>query len=126
MRAELRTYILDDTSIAAVLGTRLFPEVAHQVDGTQPYAVYTTLSSTTLDTHNDSGLLKSDLIDLSIHASTITQIYDLAELLRTRLSNKRVTLGSYDMHIVWSGLNTAFSDNDEIYSASITLDITWS
>lgn len=126
MRTSLRTYILDDTAIAAIIGTRFYPEVAMQEDGTEAYAVYSTLSSTTLDTHNDSGLLVRDLIDISVHAPTITQVYELSELLRTRLSNKRVMLGTSDSHIVWQGLNTGYSDDDEIYSASITLEITWS
>jgi hypothetical protein len=126
MRADLRSYILADTAIEAIIGSRFYPEVALQEDGTEAYAVYSTLSSTTLDTHNDSGLLIRDLIDLSIHAPTITGVYELSELLRTRLSNKRITLGSYDSHIVWQGLNTGYSDDDEIYSASITLEVTWS
>ena len=126
MRTSLRTYILDDAAISAIIGDRLFPEIALQENGAQAYAVYSTLSSTTLDTHNDSGLLVRDLIDLTVHAPTITQVYELSELLRTRLSNKRVMLGTSDSHIVWQGLNTGYSDDDEIYNASITIEITWS
>ena len=126
MRADLRTYIIGDTAIAAVISTRLYPEVALHISGSDPYAVYTTLSSRTMDTHNDVGLLMVDLVDLSIFAPTITEVYNLAELLRIRLSNVRTDLGSYDAHIVWRGLNTSYSDDDELYSASITLEITWS
>jgi hypothetical protein len=126
MITSLRTYILDDAAISAIIGDRFFPEVALQIDGTQAYAVYSTLSSTTINTHNDSGLLVRDLIDISVHAPTITQVYELSELLRTILSNKRVLLGSIDAHIVWQGFNTGYSNDDEIYNASITLEITWS
>jgi hypothetical protein len=126
MITSLRTYILDDAAISAIIGDRFFPEVALQIDGTQAYAVYSTLSSTTINTHNDSGLLVRDLIDISVHAPTITQVYELSELLRTILSNKRVLLGSSDAHIVWQGFNTGYSNDDEIYNASITLEITWS
>lgn len=126
MISDLRSYILDDSSISAVIGTRLFPEIAHNITASDPYAIYTTISSNTVDSHSDSGLLHEDLIEVSIHASTVSQIYDLAELFRTRLNNKRVALGSYDAYIKWSSFNTDYSDNDEIFSGSITLDVTWS
>lgn len=126
MKAELRTYILADAAVSAIIGNRLYPEVAHQQDGSEPYAIYKTLNSTTLDTHLDAGLLYEDLIDLSVHAPTITQVYQLSDALRPLLSNKRIELSPYNLHIVWSGMNTGYTDNDEIASASITLDITWS
>jgi hypothetical protein len=126
MKAELRTYILADAAVSAIIGTRLYPEVAHQLDGSSAYAIYKTLNSTTLDTHVDDGLLYEDLIDLSIHAPTVTEMYDLSDALRAILSNKRITLAPYNLHILWKGINTGYTDNDEVASASITLDITWS
>ncbi len=126
MIQELRTYILDDTAIAAEIGTRFFPMKADQVDGTDPYAVYYFVNSTTEDTHSDSGLLRRDMLRINLHASTASAILDLAELFRTRLSNKRVALGSYDAHIVWESFANGYSDQDEIHDSAITLSITWS
>lgn len=126
MITDLRSYILADSSISDEIGTRLFPEIAHNIGADNPYAIYTVLSSNTVDSHSDSGILHEDLLEISVHASTATKVYELAELFRTRLSNKRVALGSYDAHIKWSSFNTNYSDNDEIFSGSITLDVTWS
>lgn len=126
MKAELRTYILADAAVSAIIGTRLYPEVAHQEDGSQAYAIYKTLNSTSLDTHSDDGILYEDLIDLSVHAPTVTQVYELSDALRAILSNKRITLSPYNLHIKWNGMNTGYTDDDEIASASITLEITWS
>lgn len=126
MKAELRTYILADADVSAIIDTRLYPEVAHQQDGSRAYAIYKTLNSTTVDTHSDDGILYEDLIDLSIHAPNVTQMYELSDALRAILSNKRITLSPYNLHIRWTGMNTGYTDNDEIASASITLDITWS
>ncbi len=126
MITELRTYILDDAAIAAIIGTRLFPIKADQVDGTDPYAVYYFVNSTTLDTHSDSGLLRRDMLRINLHAPTATGILELSELFRTRLSNKRIALGSYDAHIVWESFANGYSDQDEIHDSAITLSITWS
>ena len=126
MKAELSTYILADADVSAIIDTRLYPEVAHQQDGSSAYAIYKTLNSTTVDTHSDDGILYEDLIDLSIHAPNVTQMYELSDALRAILSNKRLTLSPYNLHIRWTGMNTGYTDNDEIASASITLDITWS
>jgi len=126
MIQDLRTYILDDAAIAAVIGDRFFPMKADQVDGTDPYAVYYFVNSTTLDTHADSGLLRRDMIRINLHAPTASAILDLSELFRTRLSNKRVALGSYDVHIVWESFANGYSDQDELHDSAITLSITWS
>jgi hypothetical protein len=89
MKAELRTYILADAAVSAIIGTRLYPEVAHQQDGSSAYAIYKTLNSTTLDTHADDGLLYEDLIDLSIHAPTVTHMYDLSIKHNGKIRSKR-------------------------------------
>lgn len=126
MIQDLRTYILADASIAAVIGDRFYPIKADQVSGASAYATYYVINSTTLDTHADSGLLRRDMIRINLYAPTATAILDLSELFRTRLSNQRTALGSYDAHIVWESFANGYSDNDEIHDSAITLSITWS
>jgi len=126
MITDLRTYILADASISAIIGTRLFPVVADNVDGTDPYAVYSIIGSTTVDAHNDVGILRRDLVSISLHCPTYTATNALAELFRTRLSNKRTALGSYDAHIVVESYADGYSGEDEIHNSTITLSVLWS
>ena len=126
MITDLRTYILADTAISAVIGTRLYPVVADQVSGTESYAVYSTIASTTRDCHTDSGVLRNDMVSISIHCPTATLAMTTAQLFRDRLSNNRTDLGSYDAYISVENFTHNYSDDDETHSATITLSITWS
>ena len=126
MITDLRTYILDDAPISAVIGTRLFPMIADNVNGTDPYAVYSIIGSTTVDTHNDVGVLRRDMDSISIHCPTYTETYTTAELFRARLSNVRTALGSYDAHIVVESYADGYSGEDEIHNSTLTLSVTWS
>lgn len=126
MITDLRTYILADASISAIIGTRLFPAVADNINGVDPYAVYSIIGSTTVDAHNDVGILRRDLVSISLHCPTYTATNALAELFRTRLGNKRTALGSYDAHIVVESYADGYSGEDEIHNATITLSVLWS
>lgn len=128
MEADLRTYIVGQADIAAVISSRCYLLVAPQT-ASRPLIIFRVIQSDGLDTLNDTtGLVRSDL-EIECHATTDTGSKALKELVRRRLHTYRGAMGST---FICSCLHTSESDdyvppqvaNDTgIYVASIGFDV---
>lgn len=90
---NIRTFLLADASIAAAVGTRVYP-IALPQKPTLPAIRYNTISSfETSSTPGVRGLIRPR-IQFDSYGTTYAAARALAELLRDRLSNYRGAAGS--------------------------------
>ncbi len=126
MIADLRTYILANSAISDEIDTRLYPTRAPQ-GSTKPYAVINTVGERSVDTHNDSGLLHEDTVEIVIYADTITKVYEIHDDMRSLLSNAKFAQGSTTFGKTrWIRFDTDYEESAEIFEGAFTLEITWS
>lgn len=128
MEADLRTYLVAQSDISAVISSRCYLLVAPQT-ASRPLITFRILQSDSFDTLQDTtGLVRSDL-EIECQATTDVGAKSLKELVRRRLHTYRGTMGSTT---ICSFLHT--SENDDyippqtasdtgIYVATIGFDV---
>lgn len=83
---ELRTYILADTVIAALVGTRMYPQVLPQ-NPTYPAITYTLIGGAgSVVTHDGPAGLENVSLQIDCWAQTQLTAAALAERVRTRIN----------------------------------------
>lgn len=80
----------DDSAVSALVGTRIYPELAEEGAAT-PYVVYSVVSNTPVDTKDSAPVDEAQLEVFSV-ADTYAAANDLADKVRTALSRKSKTV----------------------------------
>ena len=84
--AAIYTMLKDDSAVSAVVGTRIYPEMA--AEGAQaPYIVYSVVSNTPVDTKDSAPVDEAQLEIFSV-ASSYSAANDLADKVRKALNRK--------------------------------------
>jgi hypothetical protein len=92
VEAALRTHLLDDASIAALVGTRIYPIRAPQGETTLPRIVYQRIGNETLISHEGFGGHQTTQIQIKVVASTYAGAKALAKLVEQQAEAFRGTI----------------------------------
>ncbi len=84
--AAIYSMLKDDSAVAALVGTRIYPELAEEGAAT-PYVVYSVVSNTPVDTKESAPVDEAQLEVFSV-ADTYAAANDLADKVRAALSRK--------------------------------------
>lgn len=84
--AAIYSMLKDDSAVSALVGTRIYPELAEEGAAT-PYVVYSVVSNTPIDTKDSAPVDEAQLEVFSV-ADTYAAANDLADKVRTALSRK--------------------------------------
>jgi len=84
--AAIYSMLKDDSAVSALVGTRIYPELAEQGAAT-PYVVYSVVSNTPVDTKDSAPVDEAQLEVFSV-ADTYAAANDLADKVRTALSRQ--------------------------------------
>lgn len=84
--AAIYSMLKDDSAVAALVGTRIYPELAEEGAAT-PYVVYSVVSNTPVDTKESAPVDEAQLEVFSV-ADTYAAANDLADKVRTALARK--------------------------------------
>ena len=88
--ATIYSMLKDDSAVSALVGTRIYPELAEEGAAT-PYVVYSVVSNTPVDTKDSAPVDEAQLEVFSV-ADTYAAANDLADKVRTALSRKSKTV----------------------------------
>jgi hypothetical protein len=84
--AAIYSMLKDDSAVSALVGTRIYPELAEEGAST-PYVVYSVVSNTPVDTKDSAPVDESQLEVFSV-ANTYAAANDLADKVRAALSRQ--------------------------------------
>ena len=84
--AAIYSMLKDDSAVAALVGTRIYPELAEEGAAT-PYVVYSVVSNTPVDTKDSAPVDEAQLEVFSV-ADTYAAANDLADKVRAALSRQ--------------------------------------
>jgi hypothetical protein len=84
--AAIYSMLKDDSAVSALVGTRIYPELAEEGAAT-PYVVYSVVSNTPVDTKDSAPVDESQLEVFSV-ADTYAAANDLADKVRTALARQ--------------------------------------
>ena len=84
--AAIYSMLKDDSAVSALVGTRIYPELAEEGAAT-PYVVYSVVSNTPVDTKDSAPVDEAQLEVFSV-ADTYAAANDLADKVRAALSRK--------------------------------------
>tara|TARA_R110002020_G_scaffold103935_1_gene243542 strand:+ start:469 stop:1656 length:1188 start_codon:yes stop_codon:yes gene_type:complete len=84
--AAIYSMLKDDSAVAALVGTRIYPELAEEGAAT-PYVVYSVVSNTPVDTKESAPVDEAQLEVFSV-ADTYAAANDLADKVRAALARK--------------------------------------
>ena len=84
--AAIYSMLKDDSAVAALVGTRIYPELAEE-GAVTPYVVYSVVSNTPVDTKESAPVDEAQLEVFSV-ADTYAAANDLADKVRTALSRQ--------------------------------------
>jgi len=84
--AAIYTMLKDDSAVAALVGTRIYPELAEE-GAVTPYVVYSVVSNTPVDTKESAPVDEAQLEVFSV-ADTYAAANDLADKVRAALSRQ--------------------------------------
>ena len=96
--AAIYSMLKDDSAVAALVGTRIYPELAEEGAAT-PYVVYSVVSNTPVDTKDSAPVDEAQLEVFSV-ADTYAAANDLADKVRDALARKSKLV--YDLATVQS------------------------
>jgi len=88
--AAIYSMLKDDSAVSALVGTRIYPELAEEGAAT-PYVVYSVVSNTPVDTKDSAPVDEAQLEVFSV-ADTYAAANDLADKVRAALSRKSKTV----------------------------------
>jgi hypothetical protein len=88
--AAIYSMLKDDSAVSALVGTRIYPELAEEGAAT-PYVVYSVVSNTPIDTKDSAPVDEAQLEVFSV-ADTYAAANDLADKVRTALSRQDKTI----------------------------------
>ena len=88
--AAIYSMLKDDSAVSALVGTRIYPELAEEGAAT-PYVVYSVVSNTPVDTKESAPVDEAQLEVFSV-ADTYAAANDLADKVRTALSRQAKTI----------------------------------
>lgn len=90
--AAIYSMLKDDSAVSALVGTRIYPELAEEGAAT-PYVVYSVVSNTPIDTKDSAPVDEAQLEVFSV-ADTYAAANDLADKVRAALSRQSRTVFS--------------------------------
>ena len=88
--AAIYSMLKDDSAVSALVGTRIYPELAEEGAAT-PYVVYSVVSNTPVDTKDSAPVDEAQLEVFSV-ADTYAEANDLADKVRAALSRQEKTV----------------------------------
>ena len=88
--AAIYSMLKDDSAVAALVGTRIYPELAEEGAAT-PYVVYSVVSNTPSDTKEGTPIDEAQLEIFSV-SNTYAAANDLADKVRAALDRKSQTV----------------------------------
>jgi len=88
--AAIYSMLKDDSAVSALVGTRIYPELAEEGAST-PYVVYSVVSNTPSDTKEGTPIDEAQLEIFSV-ANTYAAANDLADKVRAALDRKSQTV----------------------------------
>lgn len=127
MLADLRTYVLADTTISGLISTRLFLQRV-PMETVLPHGSYQVLAEDVNNSH-DGGVevLNRDLVQFDLYADTATEALTIKEAFKTRLNSKKFTQGTTLFgYIEWQNASSGYESQSEEFSQTITVSIMWS
>ena len=127
MMADLRSYVLADSTISDLIGTRMHLDRIPQ-NSQFPNCEYAIVSEQVLNTHGlDASNLNEDTIQIDVYSKKASEALTIKEALKTRLNSKRVTQGSTNFqYIEWDSSNSGYESEIEIFRQIITITVMWS
>ena len=127
MMADLRSYVLADSTIKGLIGTRMHLDRIPQ-NSQFPNCEYGIVSERVLNTHGlDASLLNEDIIQIDVYSKKASEALSIKEALKTRLNSKRVTQGTTNFqYIEWDSSNSSYESDVEIFRQIITITVMWS
>lgn len=121
MLSELHAYILADTTISGLMGSRLYP---YHIPQSSPYpcAKYFRVSSRPLNTHDSGGEdLSTDIVQIDLYSKTYAEAQALRNAFRARLNESDTIQGTIDWYIEWQGDQDGYETELTVHSISIDL-----
>jgi hypothetical protein len=89
MEAALRSHLLADATIAASVGTRVYPLKARQGETTLPRIIYQKVSDVTLITHEGYGGNQTSRVQIKATAATYSDAKTLAKQIQNKANTFR-------------------------------------
>tara|TARA_R110000822_G_scaffold98730_3_gene223182 strand:+ start:461 stop:850 length:390 start_codon:yes stop_codon:yes gene_type:complete len=127
MLIDLRAYILADTTVSGLIGTRFHFERIPQ-NAAFPNCEFSIIDERVLNTHgSDENQLNSDLIQIDVYAKTGLNSLEIKDALKDRLNSKAFTQGTTRFGFIqWDSNFSGYEPNLELFTQTITLEVKWS
>jgi len=128
MESGLAIYniLANDTPVSAIVGTRIFPNVAKQTTSF-PFIIYDVQSENPTDYKQGVSSLDTDNVMVSCYCKTYSQASDLAKKIRTALDRVSGTYnGVVIQSIKYDGYNDLFTEssaNQGIYRKALQFNL---
>ena len=128
MKIGLAIYniLANDSDVAAIVSTRIYPNVAKQ-STTFPFLVYQTTGIDPNDTKDGVSTVDGNSFEVLCFADTYTEAVDLAQKVRVALDRKSGTYNTIEVQsIQYEGSSEHFDvkgDNRGIYVQSLSFDL---
>ena len=130
IEGDMRTFILADGDVSAVIGTRMYP-VFSQHDPEEPYLVYRRINTERLHSHARSELRPRVQFIITCWADSFDDSIDLCNKVRSRVDGVKGVWGASTVH---SSLVRNETDNFEpsaellekqFYGRDLTVEISF-
>jgi ABC-type molybdate transport system substrate-binding protein len=113
--AAIYSMLKDDSAVSALVGTRIYPELAEEGAAT-PYVVYSVVSNTPSDTKDGTPIDEAQLEIFSV-GSTYAAANDLADKVRAALDRKsQIVVGTVTVQSIhYTNEVTEVSEKRDLY-----------
>lgn len=111
IESSLRTFLLAQAGVAAIVGTRVYPMVMPQ-GAAVPCIVYQRVNDNPVHDCGGRGTIGNFLIQLDAYADTFKGARDLGEAVRVCLDCYRGTAGTHSIAAVRQGGGRDFYEDD--------------
>ena len=117
-------YLLDNsTDLTAIVGTRIFPEVAQQ-DAPLPYVVYNISNNEPSDTKREPSKMDTANIEVNCYSTSYTQVIDMSVAVRAALDRVTGTYSGVNVQsIAYMNEVIDFDEGQRAYNVSSDYDV---
>ena len=117
-------YLLNNsTDLTAIVGTRIFPEVAQQ-DADLPYIVYNVSNNEPSDTKREPSKMDTANIEINCYSTSYTEVIDIATAVRAALDRVTGTYSGVNVQsIAYMNEVIDFDEAQRAYNVSADYDV---
>ncbi len=126
MLADLRSYILAEATVAALIVDRFYANAA-RASPTSPYCVYRVVAETVENTHDaEEAELNVDTVQIDVYGDTFASVSGVKDALKKRLNSKAAIQDDTDFgYIEWQSAFSDYEESTNEHRWTITIGVTW-